>query len=212
MHPNPAFPSLKEARRARRSLAIRTTSAAPKVRACVRSPTTALTVIRLVEPGQCSTELVDPATVTTLVRSQTDFFSRTATADQTNPLATPNGAGPSVDMLVGFFYTETECTIEWSLVNLQGSSWTGPPDRAHIHGPAAEGSNAGVMVTIFNDPTLAIGTSLISGTNIVGSATVAQSICDTMYDGLAYINFVSRLNIRSAMLDSSFLTCLPHFL
>jgi len=156
--------------------------------------TTAITVIRPIEgTGQCTTELVDPATVTTLVQSTVKSISDVATSSQTVPAATPAGNGPIIDVLVEFFTSATDCTVSWLVVNdvAAGSTFTGPPSAAHIHGPASPGTSAGVLITLFSDPSLATGTAFIAGTPVEGSAVVPLSTCETINNGLAYFNIVS---------------------
>eukprot|EP00187_Rhodella_violacea_P011941 CAMPEP_0184715764 /NCGR_PEP_ID=MMETSP0314-20130426/5646_1 /TAXON_ID=38298 /ORGANISM="Rhodella maculata, Strain CCMP 736" /LENGTH=403 /DNA_ID=CAMNT_0027179019 /DNA_START=341 /DNA_END=1549 /DNA_ORIENTATION=+ len=158
--------------------------------------TTAINVIRPVEgTGNCFLELVDPATVTSLVESSAKNFAVTASADQTKPLATPAGSGPSISVNVEFKTFESDCTVTWTITDNGGpSTWTGPPNRAHIHGPAVAGSNAGALITIFNDQTLVVGTSFITGTPLTGSATVALSTCTSINEGLTYFNIHTAAN------------------
>eukprot|EP00187_Rhodella_violacea_P003966 CAMPEP_0174895634 /NCGR_PEP_ID=MMETSP0167-20121228/10004_1 /TAXON_ID=38298 /ORGANISM="Rhodella maculata, Strain CCMP736" /LENGTH=356 /DNA_ID=CAMNT_0016135017 /DNA_START=124 /DNA_END=1194 /DNA_ORIENTATION=+ len=159
--------------------------------------TTAITVIRPIEgTGQCTTELVDPATVTTLVQSTVKSISDVATSSQTVPAATPAGNGPIIDVLVEFFTSATDCTVSWLVVNdvAAGSTFTGPPSAAHIHGPASPGTSAGVLITLFSDPSLATGTAFIAGTPVEGSAVVPLSTCETINNGLAYFNIHTAAN------------------
>lgn len=78
------------------------------------------------------------------------------------------------------FDTETQ-VLTWT-VSYEGLS--GPLIAAHIHGPAAAGSNAGIVIGL--DP--------ISLSPIVGSATLTEAQVADLLAGLYYINLHTELH------------------
>ena len=71
--------------------------------------------------------------------------------------------------------------LQW---NVNYSGLTGPVTGAHIHGPAAQGANAGVMVP-FQNP----GTSPITG-----MATLTDAQVQALTNGQTYVNIHTAAN------------------
>jgi hypothetical protein len=71
--------------------------------------------------------------------------------------------------------------LQWN-VNYSGLS--GPVTGAHIHGPAAAGANAGVMIPFQN-----VGTSPITGT-----ATLTDAQVQALNSGQTYVNIHTAAN------------------
>jgi hypothetical protein len=105
------------------------------------------------------------------------------------PNTTAGGTGSATVILDGD-------KITWKVTF---SSLSGPASAVHIHGPAFEGKNAGVMVWLSTKGTMA--TSPLSG-----SATLAAAQASALMNGEGYVNVHTAKNpggeIRGQLIKS----------
>ncbi|MGA9865670.1 MAG: CHRD domain-containing protein [Acetobacteraceae bacterium] len=95
--------------------------------------------------------------------------------------ATLKGASevpPTTSQGTGTFQGSLDTASKTLTYTLTYSGLTGPATAAHIHGPAAVGANAGVMVPI--KPPLA--------SPVKGTATLTDAQIKSMDDGMTYAN------------------------
>lgn len=95
--------------------------------------------------------------------------------------ATLNGASevpPTTSKGTGTFQGSLDTSSKELTYTLTYSGLTGPATAAHIHGPAAVGANAGVMVPI--KPPLA--------SPVKGTAMLTDAQIKSMDDGQTYVN------------------------
>ena len=100
----------------------------------------------------------------------------------TVPLSGQNEVPPNASGASGTGKVELDGNvIKW---NVSYSGMTGPVTAGHLHGPAAAGANAGVVVP-FAGPL---------ASPIVGSATLTPAQVDQVKQGLWYINLHTAAN------------------
>jgi hypothetical protein len=91
----------------------------------------------------------------------------------------PPKATQAVGTVVGVYYPSTKA-LTWT-VNYQGLS--GPATAAHIHGPAAPGANAPVVIP-----------SAVTPSPITGGATLTDAQAADLTAGLYYFNIHTAAN------------------
>ena len=105
-------------------------------------------------------------------------FTATLTGAQEVPSVTTDGTGSAT-----LFFDPTTNALTWSLTF---ASLTGPATGAHVHGPAAAGSNADIQVDI----------GAVSGLTspLAGTATLTDAQASDLLAGLLYLNIHTDLN------------------
>ena len=100
----------------------------------------------------------------------TEHFHADMAGPSEVPANTTAGTG-TVDATLDTATKKLDYTVTWS--NL-----TGPATMAHIHGPAAAGKNAGVIVPLGDSPT----------SPIQGTATLTDTQVTALEGGMYYVN------------------------
>jgi hypothetical protein len=101
----------------------------------------------------------------------TDTYEATLSAAQEVPPNTGSGTGKAEVQVDTKTYK-----IKWKVTH---SGLSGPATAAHIHGPAAPGANAGVVIP-FTDP---------NAQSVTGEATLTPAQYADLAAGLYYVNF-----------------------
>ena len=118
------------------------------------------------------------------------FVCGIARADQVNFKADLNGAGevpPVTTAGKGSATASLNTATKMLTWSVDYSRMSGPVTAGHIHGPAAAGANAGVLVPLAGNPA-----SLASP--IKGSATLTDAQISDLEAGRAYINLHTDAN------------------
>ena len=118
------------------------------------------------------------------------FICGIARADQVNFKADLNGASevpPVTTAGKGSATASLNTATKMLTWSVDYSGMSGPVTAGHIHGPAATGANAGVLVPLAGNPA-----SLASP--IKGSATLTDAQISDLEEGRAYINLHTDAN------------------
>jgi len=102
----------------------------------------------------------------------------------------PSNASPGTgSAVVRLFVNDMMVDVSGTFQDLLSPTRPGAGQRAHIHGPAAPGVNAGVIVGLTADGEVTSGDFFTSVDGINPSpVAVSQTVMDHMLDGLTYIN------------------------
>ena len=111
-----------------------------------------------------------------IARAETQTFKASLSGAQEVPPKTTNGKGDATVML--------DTVTKQITYNATYSGLSGPATAGHIHGPAAAGANAGVLV-----PFADVATSPVKGTATLTDAQIAD-----LQAGKMYVNFHTPAN------------------
>jgi hypothetical protein len=133
-------------------------------------------VTRALKAAALAAALVAPLTFGAAAQAATMVFNAPMNGASEVPPKTTSGKGDATVAL-----DTTTKTIEYTVTF---SGLTGPATMAHIHGPAAVGSNAGVVVPLGNNPT----------SPIKGTATLNNQQMADLEAGKYYVNVHTSAN------------------